>query len=66
VLPQQGAGFVARLAKNPLSDGIGFGIMRMASQKEFKEVSESGRQHPREVPRITEVNTRPHIKQRRY
>jgi hypothetical protein len=34
------------LAKNPLSDCIAFGIMRVASQKEFKEVPELGRHNP--------------------
>jgi hypothetical protein len=49
------------LAKNPLSDRIAFGMMRVASQKEFKEVPDPGRHDPHEVPRNTEVNTRPHL-----
>ena len=47
---QQRALFVARLAKNPLSERWRFGIMRVASQKNSGEVQESGRRKSREVP----------------
>jgi hypothetical protein len=46
VAEQQAARFVAGLAKNPLSDRIGFGMMRVASQKEFKEVPDRGDKIP--------------------
>jgi hypothetical protein len=50
---QQEAVFVANPAKNPLSDPCGFGMMRMASQKEFQKVITMGRHNPhRGSPRI--------------
>jgi hypothetical protein len=45
---QQGPLFVAPLAKNRLSDFRGFGMMRLASRKEFG-VQESARRKSREV-----------------
>jgi hypothetical protein len=59
---QQRAGFVALLAKNLLSHGHGFGMMRMASKKEFKEVPRIGAtKSPRGFEESLEANTRPHF-----
>jgi hypothetical protein len=48
---QQAPPFVARLAKKPLSEKGSFGIMRVASQKEFGRSSKPGAKNPREFPK---------------
>jgi hypothetical protein len=54
------------LAKNPLSLLTGFGMMRLASQEEFKEVPESGRHNPHEVSKKRSSKYTASSQQRRF
>jgi hypothetical protein len=63
---QQGRRFVASLAKNPLSVANGFGMMRLASQKEFEKVPESGRHNPHEVSKKHRSKHTASSQQRRF
>jgi hypothetical protein len=68
VTQQQGASFVAGKAKKGLSQRHGFGIMRVASQKEFMgKYQESGRQQdPRGSQQIFQAITTASLQQRRF